>query len=108
MTFKEQLAADVGAVFLNPQEFGEIHRVNDEEMVIVIDDYASSEHPRQASQYLDGIYTKQRRVYVAAADFGPLPKQGSVFMVDDGEYTVMDATAEGDMYMITAEVADSL
>lgn len=49
-----------------------------------------------------------RKVYVAAGDFGPLPKQGSVFTVDDGEYKVMDAVAEGDMYVITAEVDDSL
>lgn len=107
MTFKEQLAADVGAVFLNPQEFGETHIVDDKEMVIVIDDYGSSEHQRQAGQYLDGIYTKRRRVYVAAADFGPLPKQGSVLTVDDDEYTVMDAVAEGDIYVITAEANDS-
>lgn len=107
MTFKEQLAADVGAVFLNPQEFGETHMVDDKEMVIVIDDYSSSEHPRQAGQYLDGLYTKTRQVYVAAADFGPLPKQGSVFTVDDGEYKVMDAVAEGDMYVITAGANDS-
>lgn len=45
---------------------------------------------------------------MAAGDFGPLPKQGSVFTVDDGEYKVMDAVAEGDMYVITAEVDDSL
>jgi len=42
MTFKEQLAADVGAVFLNPAEFGETHIVNDKEMAIVIDGYISS------------------------------------------------------------------
>lgn len=108
MTFKEQLGADVGAVFLNPVEFGEMHTVNDREMSIVIDGYTASEYQRGTGQYLDGLYTKMRRVYVAAADFGPLPKQGSVFTVDDGDYTVMDAVAEGDMYVITAEVSDSL
>lgn len=108
MTFKEQLAAGVGAVFLNPAEFGETHIVNDKEMAIVIDGYISSEHQGGAGQYLDGLYTKMRKVYVAAGDFGPLPKQGSVFTVDDGEYKVMDAVAEGDMYVITAEVDDSL
>lgn len=108
MTFKEQLAADAGAVFLNPAEFGETHVVNDREMAIVIDGHISSGHQGGAGQYLDGAYTKLRKVYVAAADFGPLPKQGSVFTVDDGEYTVVDAVAEGDMYTITAEADDSL
>lgn len=108
MTFKEQLAADVGAVFLNPAEFGETHTVNDKEMAIVIDGYASSGRQGGAGQYLDGLYTKMRKVYVAARDFGPLPKQGSVFTVDEGEYTVVDAAMEGVMYVIMAEVSDSL
>lgn len=108
MIFKEQLAADVGAAFLNPAEFGEVHMVDGKEMVIVIDGYGSSERQGQTGHPRDGSFMKQRQVYVAAADFGPLPKQGSAFTVDDGEYTVMDAAAEGDIYVITAEVDDSL
>ena len=64
MTFKEQLAEDVGTVFLNPVEFGEMHIVNDKAMAIVIDGYTASEYQRGAGQYLDGLYTKMRRGYV--------------------------------------------
>lgn len=108
MTFKELLEQDVKNAFLNLEEFGEIHKVDGKEMVIVIDGYESSERQGQTGHPRDGGFVKQRQVYVAAADFGPLPKQGSVFTVDDGEYTVMDAAAEGGVYVITAEVDDSL
>lgn len=98
MTFKEQLAADAGTVFLNPREFGEAHTVNGREMVVVIDD---NELIGRQGQHIDGIYRGQKLVYVAAADFGPLPKQGSIFRLDGGTYTVDSAAAEGDIYSIT-------
>lgn len=99
MTFKEQLAADAAAVFLNPEEFGETHIVNDKEMTIVIDD---NELIGRQGQHIDGIYKNQKLIYVSAADFGPLPKQGSAFKLDGGTYTVDSAVAEGDIYSITA------
>lgn len=99
MTFKEQLETDVGAIFLNPEEFGETHIVNDKEMTIVIDD---NELIGRQGQHIDGIYKNQKLIYVSAADFGPLPKQGSTLKLDGGTYTVDSAAAEGDIYSITA------
>lgn len=101
MAFKELLEQDVKNAFLNPKEFGEVHIVEGREMVIVIDDHELLEHQRKAGQCLDGIYDKQRLIYVAAEDIGALPAQGSFFTIDDESYTVMDAVAEGDIYAIT-------
>lgn len=107
MTFKELLEQDVKNVFLNPEEFGELHKVDDKEMVILIDDHELLERQQRAGQHLDGIYTKQRLVYVSAADFGPLPAYGSLFLLDDESYTVTDAVEEGDIYAITIEAKES-
>lgn len=101
MGFKELLQQDVKNVFLNPAEFGEAHTVEGREMVIVIDDHELLEHQRKTGQCLDGIYDKQRLIYVAAEDIGPLPAQGSFFTIDNESYTVVDAVAEGDIYAIT-------
>lgn len=98
MSFKELLQQDVKDVFLNPQEFGETHTVNDKEMVVVIDD---NELIGRQGQHMDGIYKGQKLVYVSAADFGPLPKQGSIFRLDGDTYTVDSAATEGDVYSIT-------
>ena len=38
MTFKEQIQKDLDAVFLNPDEFGELHRVECKEIIVVVDD----------------------------------------------------------------------
>ncbi len=106
MTFKEQMAKDVGAVFLNPNEFGETHVVDGREMVIVMDNNELLARQRQG-QYADGIYAGQKLIYVAAADFGPLPAYGSFFTIDDEGYTVIDAISEGDVYAVTIEANES-
>ena len=37
-SFKEMLKEDILDVFLNPEEFGEIHTINRKEMCVIIDD----------------------------------------------------------------------
>lgn len=101
MGFKELLQQDAKNVFLNPAEFGEAHAVNGKEMAIVIDNYELSERQKHAGQHTDGVYADQKLIYVAASDFGPLPSQGSKFILDGATFFVEDAIAEGDIYSIT-------
>lgn len=103
MSFKELLEQDVKNVFLNPEEFGEVHTVNGKEMAIVIDNYELQERQGQTGHPKDGSYMKQKLVYVAASDFGPLPKQGVRFRINKEEYRVIDAAREGSLYQIIIE-----
>lgn len=105
MTFKEQLAKDVGAVFLNPEEFGETHVVNGQEMVIIIDNNEQIEREKRVGQSAGGIYANQKLIYVAAADFGALPRQGSKMTLDGERYLVDDAVDEGDVYSLTVSAS---
>jgi hypothetical protein len=52
---------------------------------------------------MDGIYLNQKLIYVAASDYGPLPKQGTIIRLDKRSYTVADAIEEGGVYSITLE-----
>ena len=52
---------------------------------------------------MDGIFTNQRLIYVAASDFGPLPKQGSILTLDKRTFRVVDAIDEDGVYSITLE-----
>lgn len=108
MTFKEQLEKDVRTTFLNPKEFGEVHTVNGKEMVIILDNNEQIEREKRANQRTDGIYKNQKLIYVAAPDFGPLPKQGVRLVLDKKNYTVMDAIDEGGIYSITMEAGRAL
>lgn len=103
MGFKELLQQDAKNVFLNPAEFGEVHTVDGKEMAIVIDNYELTEGQGQTGHPKDGSYMKQKLVYVAAEDLGPLPKQGSRFTIDKKKYRVVDAVREGGIYRISIE-----
>lgn len=104
MTFKELLEQDVKNVFLNPEEFGEVHTINGKEMVIIIDNNEQIEREKRVGQSNGAVYENQKLFYVAASDFGALPKQGSALTLDGERYLVDDAISEGDIYSISIHV----
>lgn len=103
MTFKELIQNDVHNVFMNTKEFSEMHVVNGNEMPVMIDSNEQIEREKRMKQNLDGIYTNQKLMYVAASDYGPMPKQGSIVNLDDRIYKVADAIGEDGVYSITLE-----
>ena len=103
MTFKEIIASDVHAVFLNTTEFSEAHTINGVEMACQEDSNEQIEREKRMNQNMDGIYTNQKLIYVAAVDYGPLPKQGSLVTYDGKKYRVVDAISEDGVYSITLE-----
>ena len=103
MTFKEIIASDVHNIFLNTTEFSEAHTINGVEMACQEDSSEQIEREKRINQNVDGIYTNQKLIYVAASDFGPLPKQGSLLTYDSKKYRVADAISEDGIYSITLE-----
>ena len=103
MTFKEAIASDVHDVFLNTDEFSDTHMVNGVPMTVQVDDNEQIEREKRFNQNMDGLFTNQKLIYVAADEFGPLPKQGTILRLDNRTYTVADAIAEDVVYSITLE-----
>lgn len=103
MGFKDIVKADVHNIFLNLEEFADTHIVNGNEIPVLIDNNEQIEREKRINQNMDGIYTNQRLIYVAASDFGPLPKQGSLLTLDKRIFRVEDAIDEDGVYSITLE-----
>ncbi len=103
MTFKDIIANDVHQTFLNIEEFSDMHIVNGAEMPVQIDSNEQIEREKRYSQNIDGMYMNQKLIYVAASDYGPLPKQGSMLTLDGRKYRVADAIDEYGVYSITLE-----
>ena len=103
MGFKDIIKADVHNVFLNLEEFADTHTVNGTDMAVLIDNNEQIEQEKRNNQNMDGIFTNQRLIYVAASDFGPLPKQGSLLTLDKRTFRVADAIDEDGIYSITLE-----
>ena len=103
MTFKEIIADDIHRTFLNIEEFSDIHTGNGKEMPVQVDTNEQIEREKRMSQNVDGVYMNQKLIYVAASDFGPMPKQGSILNLDGKVYRVADAVDEYGVYSITIE-----
>lgn len=103
MGFKDVIKADVHNVFLNTEEFSDMHVINGNEMAVQIDSNEQIEREKRANQNMDGIYKNQKLIFVAASDFGSLPKQGSLLTMDKRTYRVADAIDEDGIYSITLE-----
>lgn len=101
--FKDIIASDVHGTFLNIDEFSDIHNVNGTDMPVQIDSNEQIEREKRFAQNMDGIYLNQKLIYVAASDYGPLPKQGSSITLDEKRYRVADAIDEYGVYSITLE-----
>lgn len=101
--FKDIIARDVHQTFLNIDEFSDIHKVNGKDMPIQIDANEQIEREKRMNQNVDGVYTNQKLIYVAASDFGPMPKQGAILNLDGKIYRVADAVDEYGIYSITIE-----
>ena len=109
MGFKELAARDITNTFLNPDEFGELHKIDGRIMTIIIDGMEVIERSKKQIEHgrVDGIYEKQILFYVSRKDFGPLPVIGRKLTLDSGNYRVVDAVDEGGIYSITLGVNKS-
>lgn len=101
--FKDIIARDVHQTFLNIDEFSDTHKVNGKDMPVQIDTNEQIEREKRMNQNADGIYMNQKLIYVAASDFGPMPKQGAILNLDGKIYRVTDAVDEYGIYSITIE-----
>ena len=102
-TFKSIIANDIHNTFLNTEEFSDMHVVNGEEMPLQMDDIEQINREKRYKDNMDGIFVQQRMIYVAASDYGPLPKKDSLITLDGRKYRVADAIDEYGVYSITLE-----
>ena len=104
--FKEIIAADIHRTFLNLDEFSDTHTINGTDMPCQVDSNEQIEREKRymsKNDILDGLYSNQKLIYVAADNYGPMPKQGSLLTMDGKKYRVADAVEEMGVYSITIE-----
>lgn len=89
MTFKEQLQSDIDDVFLNADEFAEVHNLNGVtavavvQQVVVTDDLLTTD--KSGAAYHDGLYAEGALINVKKSALPKVPAVGSSFRLD-GRY----------------------
>lgn len=101
MAFKDVIKNDAKKIFLNIEEFSDLHVVNGREIPVQVDSNEQIEREKRFNQNMDGIFVNQMLIFVNAEDYGPLPKQNSMVTFDGRRYTVSDAIDEYGVYSIT-------
>ena len=99
--FKDLMAEDVHRVFLNLNEFAELHNINGKEMSAIIEHAEARKREKRYKDHIDGMYQGLVVLYVAASDYGSLPPEGSYVVLDGAKYTVSDADSQDGMYVLT-------
>ncbi len=102
-SFKELVERDVHSTFMNLGEFADIHNVDGKEMPIILDDVEIIEREKKMKSNMDGVFVRQKLMYVKAADFGPAPAVGRAVTLDGQMHVVLDVSDEQGVYAITME-----
>lgn len=102
-SFKDIIKQDIKNTFMNDDEFSDKHFIDGKEMNVIVDGFELLEREKKLKDKTDGLFLKQKLIYVAAEDFGPLPRIGRVIKLDKSDYRIIDAIAENGMYSITLE-----
>ena len=104
MDFKSCLAADVQQVFLNQEEFADLHTVDGRPMRVILDDDALLERDAaRGGVHADGLYKTRRLLYLSKADYGGRPAPGKVLNLDGRVWRVVEAEEAAGMLTIEIE-----
>lgn len=107
-SFKEQIGKDITDVFLNKEEFSDVHTIDGKAMTVQVDDNEAIERQmREVKPNTEGVYVKQKLIYVSEAEFGDLPFIGRLLRLDGKLYRVVDAASEAGIHSITLEANKS-
>lgn len=93
-TFKDFLLQDVDNVFLNTNEFGDIHKIDGVEMPVIVDGDGLEDFTARSAEMnnaMEGIYQRIITIYVKATDY-EMPVVGKRLKLDDDHYSVTNVS----------------
>lgn len=100
MNLKEQMAADIAAVFLNQDENADWHDINGQQVLCIVDEDISKQRTNRQSDNYDGIFSRQITVFIAEMDLGYRPERNQKMTVDSECFLVLNCSASEGMLEI--------
>lgn len=102
--FKDAVATDVGAVFINEAEFAEEHMLGREQTLVkcVIDRDMTAE--AELNRY--GVFVNTLTIYVPTNALPEAPVEGELFRVDGSSHLVRSVSDEAGVLVIVCEASE--
>ncbi len=98
--FKTQLLNDT-AVFIDTDEFAESHKLNGTTSNAVVEGLTVKQQLIKSKVDFDGLNSRTVIVHCKSADLPEIPKQGTLFSLDDEEYKVNESIDDFGICTIT-------
>lgn len=106
--FKQAVQADISRVFINPGEFADEHLIDGHRVVAVVDsDVMQERGSRAATEYAEGVFVSEKRIYVAAEELPWSPVRGEQLNLDGDRYMVTDVAFNMGVLEITIQANES-
>lgn len=99
--FKDQVKKDVKGVFINFEEFAELHDLNGKQVLCIIDKDDTKANIRALQQ--EGVFVNLLTIYVDSLDITPRPVEGELFKVDGSFHLVKSVSDESGVLVIDVE-----
>ena len=107
MTFKDVIKNDLKSVFLNLGEFGEIHLLNGQEILVIIDENELTEREKRIRREEGGAAKKHFSFMWLREDFWPAPVSEPNFRCRWNQIYDHNAENEDGIYSISLEAVKS-
>lgn len=102
-SFKEQIAADNAAIFINELEFAEEHNLNGRVCNVILQDISVADDTTAKSGIAyAGIYGSRLQVNCLKSDLEEVPVSGNAFELDEKLYLV--ESCADDMGILTIQL----
>lgn len=106
--FKDAIAADKKAVFINGDEFADTHNINGVDVVCVVDgDLITERNAKTYAEYAEGVFKSQITIFVDAADLPQRPVKGEGIRFDGEYFSVDECIENAGIYEITLGANDA-
>lgn len=103
---RDYFFADTG-VFLNLDEFAEMHNIDGHVVPAIIDSDILKIRSQHKSEQYDGIYRGEIVIYVKTTDLPFRPVYGQDMTLDGEDYLVKDSSEEMGVLVITLEANEA-
>lgn len=94
MNLKDIMNADIDDVFLDPDEFAELHNINGKQILCIVDEDISKQRSNRQSTSYDGVYLIQVTLFVRESALGYRPERDRKITVDGKWYEVLECSGQ--------------
>ena len=97
-SFKDMVERDVKSVFLNTDEFAELHHVVYNEIAydipIILAQTTEKDRSVHVADHAQGIYLTTTTMYAAYSDMECVPEKGQRIVIGDIDYDIVESSCE--------------